>query len=91
MQRQLFRIRNHYPGKTIIIIDDKGEEAIRQCEATLQGVTPDTLLIIEHIHDENAELWNHTVHDPRAIITFDMRQRGLVFFDKKRIKQNYLL
>lgn len=91
MQRQLFRIRNHYPGKPIIIIDDKGEEAIRQCEATLQGVTPDTLLIIEHIHNENAELWNHTVHDPRAIITFDMRQRGLVFFDKKRIKQNYLL
>ncbi len=80
MQRQLFRIRNHYPGQTIIIIDDKGEEAIRQCEATLQGVTPDTLLIIEHIHDENAELWNHTVHDPRAIITFDiekMEQLGI--------------
>ena len=50
-----------------------------------------TILIVEHIHDENADLWSLIVNDPRAIITFDMRKRGMVIFDKKRIKQNYLL
>lgn len=91
LERQLYRIRNHYQGCPIIIIGTKGEAAALQYEETLQKATPDTVLIIEHIHDENAELWTYIVHDPRAIITFDMRQRGLVFFDKKRIKQNYLL
>jgi len=91
MQRQLFRIQNHYQGHPIDIINDKGYEAIKHYEDTVKKATPDTVLIIEHIHDENASLWTHTVNDPRAIVTFDMRKRGMVIFDKKRIKQNYLL
>lgn len=91
MQRQLFRIQNHYQGHPIVIIDEKGDEAVRHYEESVQKATPETVLIMEHIDDENANLWTHTVNDPRAIITFDMRQRGLVIFDKKRIKQNYLL
>ena len=91
MQRQLFRIQNHYQGQPLIVIDTKGNSAAQQCEEVLKTATPDTVLVIEHIHDENATLWTHTVKDPRAIITFDMRKRGMVIFDKKRIKQNYLL
>lgn len=91
MQRQLFRIRNHFQGHPLVIIDDKGNEATKHYEETLRTATPDTVLIVEHIDDENATLWTHIVNDPRAIITFDMRQRGMVILDKKRIKQNYLL
>jgi hypothetical protein len=91
MQRQLFRIQNHYQGHPLIVINAKGNSAVQQCEEVLKTATPDTVLIIEHIHDENATLWTRTVNDPRAIITFDMRKRGMVIFDKKRIKQNYLL
>lgn len=90
-ERQLFRIRNHYKGHPIIIIDEKGSAANQLYEDTVQKVTPDTVLIMEHIDDENATLWIKTVNDPRAITTFDMRKRGMVIFDTKRIKQNYLL
>ena len=91
MQRQLFRIQNHFQGQPIIVIDEKGEQASQRGEEVLQTATLDTVLILEHINDENAVLWTKMVDDPRAIITFDMRKRGLVIFDKKRIKQNYLL
>ena len=91
LERQLFRIRNHYKGHPVILIDEKRTAAAQHYEDALQNVTPDTVLIMEHIHDENANIWTHIVNDSRAIITFDMRKRGLVIFDKKRIKQNYLL
>ena len=91
MQRQLFRIQNHFQGQPIIVIDEKGEQASQRGEEVLQTATPDTVLILEHINDENADLWTRLVDDPRTIITFDMRKRGMVIFDKKRIKQNYLL
>lgn len=90
-ERQLFRIRNHFKGHPIVVIEEKGEAATQQYEAAVRKVTPDTVLILEHIHDENADLWNSIVNDPRAIITFDMRKRGMVIFDPQRIKQNYLL
>lgn len=90
-ERQLFRIRNHFKGHPIVVIEEKGEIATQQYESAVQKVTPDTVLVLEHIHDENADLWNSIVNDPRAIITFDMRKRGMVIFDPQRIKQNYLL
>ena len=90
-ERQLFRIRNHFKGQPIVVIEEKGEAATQQYEAAVQQATPDTVLIMEHIHNENADLWTQAVKDPRAIITFDMRKRGMVIFDPQRIKQNYLL
>ena len=90
-EQQLFRIRNHFKGHPMVVIEEKGEVAAQQYEEAVQQATPDTVLIMEHIHDENADLWTRTVNDPRAIITFDMRKRGMVIFDPQRIKQNYLL
>lgn len=90
-QQQLFRIRNHYRHQPIVIINEQAAAAAQRYEEALRTVTPDTILIIEHIDDANATLWQHVVNDPRAIITFDMRKRGMVIFDNKRIKQNYLL
>ena len=91
LQQQLYRIRNHYRRQPLIIIDEKGNVAHTRYEEVAHTATPDTILIVEHTHDENAPLWNLIVSDPRAIVTFDMGQRGLVTFDPKRIKQNYLL
>ena len=91
LERQIFRIRNHFKGHPMVVIEEKGEVAAQQYEEAVRQVTPDTVLIMEHIHDENADLWTRTVNDPRAIVTFDMRKRGMVIFDPQRIKQNYLL
>lgn len=92
LEQQLFRIRNHYRKQPIVIIDEKDAAASRRYDEVMQSsVTPDTILIIEHTHDSNARLWQTVVDDPRAVITFDMGRRGMVVFDPKRIKQNYLL
>lgn len=90
-QQQLYRIRNHFKEHPIVIIDEKGSHADIHYNDEIQLATPDTILIVEHIHDENASLWDTIVNDPRTIVTFDMGKRGMVTFDKKRIKQNYLL
>ena len=91
LQQQLFRIRNHYRGHPILLIDEKGPAAENRYDTLITHITPDSILIVEHTHNENADLWDRIVADPRAIITFDMGQRGMVTFDPKRIKQNYLL
>lgn len=91
LQQQLYRIRNHYRHQPLIIIEEKDADARTRYEETAQAATPDTILVVEHTHNENASLWQHIITDPRAIVTFDMGQRGLVTFDPKRIKQNYLL
>lgn len=90
-QQQLFRIRNHYQHQPLVVIDRKGGEAADCAEDAIRNATPDTILIIEHIHNENASLWEAIVNDPRTTVTFDMGRRGMAIFDKKRIKQNYLL
>lgn len=90
-EQQLFRIQNHYRNHPITIIEKKGQEAANQYKKALQNTTPSTILIIEHIHHHNAALWQYIVNDPNAIVTFDLGRRGIVTFDPKRIKQNYLL
>ena len=38
LERQIFRIRNHYKGHPIILIEEKGEAAAQQYEETVQQV-----------------------------------------------------
>ena len=90
-KQQLFRIRNHFRQQHLVVIDEQAQQAAQRYEEELHAVTPDTVFVIEHTHDGNANLWNQIVSDPRAIVTFDMGKRGIVTFDPKRIKQNYLL
>lgn len=91
LQRQLFRIRNHFAGHTIVVIDATGAAAESMLREALAHATPDTILILEHTNDKNADLWDSIVSHPAATVTFDMRRRGMATFDPKRIKQNYLL
>ena len=91
LDRQMFRIKNRFRGMPIIIINTKSEDAKQQYLNALQNITPDTVMIMEHIDDENAALWSEAVKDSRTILTFDMRKRGLILFTAKRIKQNYNL
>lgn len=83
-QQQLYRIRLWRP-EAVLVSDDSGYDEI------LAVATDDTVAVIEHIDTSNAELWRRILADERARITFDMRRRGLVLFNSKRIKQNYLL
>jgi hypothetical protein len=52
-----------------------------------------TLLVLEGIYrDKQAKaFWRSVQRDERVGVTFDLYDAGIVFFDKKRYKHNYLI
>lgn len=52
-----------------------------------------TILVVDNIRKHNKTLWKYIVQDDQhATVTFDLATgRGIVSFDSKRVKQNYLL
>ena len=53
-------------------------------------VYDDTVLIVEGLW-QNRPFWKEIKTDERAVITFDLYYCGIVLFDKKRHKQNYII
>lgn len=90
-QRQMFRIKNHFRGCRVVVIDDVGPKASAVYDDAMAQAAPGMVVVMEHAEDANAALWQRAVMDERAVITFDMGRRGLIVIDPKRIKQNYLL
>lgn len=52
-----------------------------------------TIIIVEQIKrdKESRTFWKSIVDDPRCISTFDLYYCGIIFFDKKRYKENYVV
>ena len=53
-------------------------------------VKDDTVLIVEGIW-QNRSFWKELKADEQAVVTFDLYYCGIVLFDKKRHKQNYII
>lgn len=82
--RQLYRIRLWRPDT--IIVNCRADY-----DRALPNVSDTTVMVVEDISGSNGQLWQDILLDPQARVTFDMRRRGLILFDSKRIKQNYIL
>jgi hypothetical protein len=53
-------------------------------------VKSDSVLVVEGIqHDKG--FWRDLIDDPRTGVTFDLYYCGIVLFDKKRHKKNYII
>lgn len=52
-----------------------------------------TMIIVEQIKrdKESRTFWKSIVDDSRCITTFDLYYCGIIFFDKKRYKENYVV
>lgn len=88
--RQLWRIENYFRSGEFVYIPS-GRSASDAYEQTARMATENTAVVIDGMMGDNASLWKRVLADSRATVTFDMGSRGLVTFDKKRIKQNYTL
>ena len=53
-------------------------------------VKADSVLVVADICKAK-DLWREIVVDERSVITFDLYYCGIVLFDKKRHKQNYII
>jgi hypothetical protein len=62
----------------------------RRLSSIYNKVSDDSVLIVEGIgHDTN--FWRELTEDKRVRVTFDLYYCGIVLFDKKRHKQNYII
>ncbi len=52
-----------------------------------------TIVVVEDIHKNKSVLdfWKHVVEDERVVITFDLYYCGIIFFQKRRYKENYIV
>jgi len=55
-----------------------------------ENAKDDTVLIVEGI-DKNQGFWDSLTGDERVRVTFDLYYCGIVLFDKRRYKQNYII
>lgn len=66
------------------------EEVFRQCVGRARGCS---VFVIEGIRYTSAmrRLWDAMRQDERCGITFDLYDLGIIFFDRTKIKQHYLV
>ena len=61
-------------------------------EYAISNVDSNSLFILDDISsNEGRVLWNEVLDDSRTTVTFELDTVGLVFFDKRRSKQNFTL
>ena len=53
-------------------------------------VSADSVLIVTGL-SKARDVWREIVNDERAVLTFDLYYCGIVLFDKKRDKKNYIV
>ena len=53
-------------------------------------VSADSVLIVTGL-SKARDIWREIVNDEHAVLTFDLYYCGIVLFDKKRNKQNYIV
>ena len=64
-----------------------------EVEKAFQGgwIDDHSCIIIDGIDDPNRQLWQDLIAAKSPTSTFEMKRRGLAFYDPARQKQNYLL
>ena len=79
-------------GRVLAVIAPCGGFA--DAYAGMAGVAADgSAAVLVGIHGDKAmrKLWRRVVAEQQGVVTFDLYWCGLVFFDVKRYKQNYII
>ena len=88
-KRLLFRIRTVYPH-----VVELSASSLLQSENFMQflrNVSADTVLVVTDINldAEYKKVWLRLVADNCTVLTFNLVDCGIVFFDKTKFKQNF--
>ena len=62
-------------------------------EWALTFTDENSMIVVEDIHKgkEEKKFWNEILNDQRTGVTFDLYDCGIIFFDKQRYKENYIV
>ena len=88
-KRLLFRIRTVYPN----VVELSASSLLKRedFQQFLWNVSDDTVLVVTDINldAEYGKVWLRLVTDNRTVLTFNLVDCGIVFFDKTKYKQNF--
>ena len=88
-KRLLFRIRTVYPN----VVELSASSLLKRedFQQFLLNVSDDTVLVVTDINldAEYKKVWLRLVADNCTVLTFDLVDCGIVFFDKTKFKQNF--
>jgi len=70
-----------------------GTDAESLLQQAIAGADANTIIVMEGIADSSAarEQWQRVVNNEQCITTFDLYYCGIIFFDRKRYKQHYII
>ena len=88
-KRLLFRIRTVYPH--VVELSASSLLQNEDFQQFLRNVSADTVLVVIDINldAEYRKVWMRLVADDRTVLTFNLVDCGIVFFDKTKFKQNF--
>lgn len=88
-KRLLFRIRTVYPN--VVELSASSLLQREDFQQFLLNVSDDTVLVVTDINldAEYKKVWLRLVADNCTVLTFDLVDCGIVFFDKTKFKQNF--
>ncbi len=88
-ERFLFRLRYCYPLMTVIDMRQSFDEF--RLDSMVATAKEDFVLVVLHPNAdrETAQKWEALVRDKRCVLTFDMIDCGVVFFDPTKYKQHF--
>ena len=89
LKRLLFRIRTVYPN--VVELSASSLLQSEDFQQFLWNVSADTVLVVTGINldAEYGKVWLRLVADNRTVLTFNLVDCGIVFFDKTKFKQNF--
>lgn len=84
-------LKEYLPLEMLVVTPTEGYEHLLQ--RVLDVADERTVCVIEAIHRDDATLsvWKKLIADQRTGITFDLYYCGIVMFDTKRYKRNYIV
>ena len=88
-KRLLFRIRTVYPN--VVELSASSLLQNENFQQFLRNVSADMVLVVTDINldAEYRKVWLRLVADDRTVLTFNLVDCGIVFFDKTKFKQNF--
>jgi hypothetical protein len=73
-----------------MVVLPMGDDSRERLTHIYTKVNEQSVLVVENIQNDK-NLWRDIISDERTGVTFDLYYCGLVFFDKKRTKQHYII
>ena len=91
---ELSQLRMMDLGQQPVLLYVRSEENVAEILSDILPVLDSrSLVVIEGIHKDRSarKQWKFLTENPHAVLTFDLYKLGLVFLDKKYVKQHYIV